>query len=127
VQNNLQELFALLSFVAPHEFSDANKFLKLSKEEMHEVLRRFMLRRLLPDVNIQLPLRIDISLMCPLSKLQRKVLACSGILFFVICQKKKGVLGGAAAQLVVSSKSLIFQQTVQRADEFEKGNCTSVS
>ncbi len=73
VQNNLNELFSLLHFACPKEFSEVESFLRLSKEQLHELLRRFMIRRLLSDVDIQLPLRIDISLVCPMSNMQRNV------------------------------------------------------
>lgn len=76
LQNNLVELFSLLSFVLPEIFTDVDLFKNLfdfesssglgsdtaSKasfiaSQLHEILKPFMLRRLKKDVETSLPLK----------------------------------------------------------------------
>jgi hypothetical protein len=75
MQNKLDELYSLLHFVAADVFDSSAAFLKESgdTQALHALLRVFMLRRLKKDVNLGLPPRVDLSVSCPMSDLQRKV------------------------------------------------------
>ncbi|EJD52770.1 SNF2 family DNA-dependent ATPase [Auricularia subglabra TFB-10046 SS5] len=89
LQNNLQELFALLNFICPEIFSDykdLESFLhKGDKEEMteedaskvvvealHKILRPFLLRRVKSDVEKSLLPKKEINIYVGLSDMQRK-------------------------------------------------------
>lgn len=77
LQNNLHELWALLNFLLPDEFSDADDFDNFfqSSEKAEEVtnklfkiLRPFLLRRLKADVEKGLPSKTEINMYLPMSK-----------------------------------------------------------
>lgn len=94
LQNNMTELWALLNFLLPTIFSNAETFetwfnapfqasalgetVELNEEEnlliisrLHQVLRPFMLRRLKTDVESQLPEKVEIVFRCEMSIWQR--------------------------------------------------------
>jgi len=85
LQNNLQELWALLNFIMPNLFDSYEDFKQLflcseDKEQeatvikqIHRLLRPFMLRRLKEDVEKSLPLKKEIYLYISLSKLQKQL------------------------------------------------------
>ncbi|BGP39580.1 Putative ATPase [Rhodotorula kratochvilovae] len=101
LQNNLTELFTLLSFVFPRIFSDEESFLqmfdftavtsgtslKLSEQEqttllaktLTEMLSPFTLRRRKRDVVKNLPLKKEYVLHAPLTPLQKELLAAANI------------------------------------------------
>jgi SNF2 family DNA or RNA helicase len=95
------------------------------------VLRQFMLRRLLGDVNVVLPLRIDISLSCPMTQLQRKV-------YVSALQRNWAFLKGGASSSKLSSvmtnlrKAKKRNKTKKKQKEkkiffvWELGDCSSV-
>jgi SNF2 family DNA or RNA helicase len=77
LQNNLHELWALLNFLLPDEFSDADDFDAFfqSSEKAEEVtnklfkiLRPFLLRRLKADVEKGLPPKTEINMYLPMTK-----------------------------------------------------------
>ncbi|CAF0719952.1 unnamed protein product [Adineta ricciae] len=93
LQNNLPELWALLNFILPTIFKSATTFtdwfnapfatlpsekVELNHEEtlliirrLHKVLRPFLLRRLKKEVESQLPDKVEYTIKCELSALQR--------------------------------------------------------
>lgn len=84
LQNNLHELWALLSFLLPDIFSSAEDFDELmvakTPEEEHEalgklhaILRPFMLRRLKSEVAKTLPSKKEIVVMVGMSTMQKRV------------------------------------------------------
>ncbi|EFN58004.1 hypothetical protein CHLNCDRAFT_34395 [Chlorella variabilis] len=87
LQNNLHELWALLNFLLPEVFSSAEKFdewfqMGDSKEgeaevvqQLHKVLRPFLLRRLKSDVEKSLPPKKETILKIGMSEMQRKYYA----------------------------------------------------
>jgi SWI/SNF-related matrix-associated actin-dependent regulator of chromatin subfamily A member 5 len=87
LQNNLHELWALLNFLLPEVFSSAEKFdewfqMGESKEgeaevvqQLHKVLRPFLLRRLKSDVEKSLPPKKETILKIGMSEMQRKYYA----------------------------------------------------
>mmetsp|Transcript_59811 Transcript_59811/g.146980 ORF Transcript_59811/g.146980 Transcript_59811/m.146980 type:complete len:856 (-) Transcript_59811:235-2802(-) len=84
LQNNLHELWALLNFLLPEEFSDADDFDNFfqSSEKAEEVtnklfkiLRPFLLRRLKADVEKGLPAKTEINMYLPMSKMQKVLYA----------------------------------------------------
>ncbi|KAL4858477.1 ISWI chromatin-remodeling complex ATPase [Chlorella vulgaris] len=87
LQNNLHELWALLNFLLPEVFSSADKFdewfqMGDSKEgeaevvqQLHKVLRPFLLRRLKSDVEKSLPPKKETILKIGMSEMQRKYYA----------------------------------------------------
>ncbi|KAM0681551.1 chromatin remodeling complex Adenosinetriphosphatase [Glugoides intestinalis] len=80
LQNNIHELWALLNFIVPDFFKDAEKFenyvLNADKEEksiekLRNVLQLFFLRREKIDVEKSLMGKKHINIYCPLSYMQR--------------------------------------------------------
>ncbi|GMF35385.1 unnamed protein product [Phytophthora fragariaefolia] len=83
LQNNLHELWALLNFLLPDVFSDAEDFdswFNVDEQEgqenvikkLHTILRPFLLRRLKTDVEHSLPPKIETKLYVGLSEMQRE-------------------------------------------------------
>jgi SWI/SNF-related matrix-associated actin-dependent regulator of chromatin subfamily A member 5 len=83
LQNNLRELWALLNFLMPDVFGDAEQFdawFSLSDEsgkenvikKLHTVLRPFMLRRVKKDVATSLPPKKETKLYIGLTKMQQE-------------------------------------------------------
>uniref|UniRef100_A0A6U2D0V6 Uncharacterized protein n=2 Tax=Hemiselmis andersenii TaxID=464988 RepID=A0A6U2D0V6_HEMAN len=84
LQNNLHELWALLNFLLPDEFADADDFDAFfqSSEKAEEVtgklfkiLRPFLLRRLKADVEKGLPAKTEINMYLPMSSMQKTLYA----------------------------------------------------
>ena len=88
LQNNLHELWALLNFLLPEVFSSAEKFdewFQMGSEnkdgeaevvqQLHKVLRPFLLRRLKSDVEKSLPPKKETILKIGMSDMQRKYYA----------------------------------------------------
>ncbi|KAK4701965.1 ATP-dependent DNA helicase, partial [Phenoliferia sp. Uapishka_3] len=92
LQNNLVELFSLLSFVLPEIFTDVDLFKNLFDFEsanglgadtaakagfiasqLHEILKPFMLRRLKKDVETSLPMKKEYVLYAPMTAEQKKL------------------------------------------------------
>ncbi|XP_048241979.1 chromodomain-helicase-DNA-binding protein 1-like isoform X1 [Haliotis rufescens] len=83
VQNNLRELYALLSFIAPRMFrmSKVDKFVETYSntekeeglEELHELLKPYLLRRTKNNVLADLPNKTEVVLYHGLSGLQKKL------------------------------------------------------
>ncbi|XP_022305018.2 chromodomain-helicase-DNA-binding protein 1-like isoform X2 [Crassostrea virginica] len=83
VQNNLQELYSLLSFVAPRNFrlSGQEKFVKKYQDvtnnkgasELHDLLKPFLLRRTKEAVLKDLPKKSEIVMYHGISKVQKKL------------------------------------------------------
>ncbi|XP_067897135.1 chromodomain-helicase-DNA-binding protein 1-like [Heterodontus francisci] len=82
-QNNLHELYSLLSLVEPKVFSadEVDEFIKYysnveeNKEqakELHSLMQPFLLRRIKADVAAELPQKMDIVLYHGMSALQKK-------------------------------------------------------
>ena len=83
LQNNLRELFALLNFIMPDVFGDAEQFdeyFSMSDEsgkenvikKLHTVLRPFMLRRVKKDVAAALPPKKETKLYIGLTPMQQE-------------------------------------------------------
>ncbi|XP_068214865.1 chromodomain-helicase-DNA-binding protein Mi-2 homolog isoform X13 [Palaemon carinicauda] len=80
LQNNLEELFHLLNFLAPDKFNDLssfqNEFEDIAKEDqikkLHDLLGPHMLRRLKADVLLNMPTKSEFIIRVELSPLQKK-------------------------------------------------------
>lgn len=83
VQNNLDELYSLLSFVAPRKFrlSGQEKFVRKFKDitnnkgasELHDLLKPYLLRRTKEVVLKDLPKKSDLVMYHGISKVQKKL------------------------------------------------------
>lgn len=86
IQNTLKELWSLLSVVAPKLFNDPSAFERLFAdalaspdsaaivaEQLHQILRPFLLRRLKVDVDQQLPSKKEYLLHAPLTAEQKEL------------------------------------------------------
>ena len=86
LQNNLHELWALLNFLLPDVFASAERFDELFNlqssdrdktqmlvEQLHRLLRPFMIRRLKADVEKDLPRKTETILFTSLAPIQRDV------------------------------------------------------
>ncbi|XP_067849244.1 chromodomain-helicase-DNA-binding protein 1-like [Heptranchias perlo] len=82
-QNNLHELYSLLSFVEPKVFSadQVDEFVKYysnveenaeQAKELHSLMQPFLLRRIKADVAAELPKKMDVVLYHGMSVLQKK-------------------------------------------------------
>ncbi|CAI4226575.1 unnamed protein product [Auanema sp. JU1783] len=80
LQNNLEELFHLLNFLAPDRFYDlesfTSEFAEISKEDqiqkLHSLLGPHMLRRLKSDVLVGMPSKSELIVRLELSPMQKK-------------------------------------------------------
>lgn len=82
LQNNLHELWALLNFLLPDVFGDSEAFDQWFKsqdtdqdtvvQQLHRVLRPFLLRRVKSDVEKSLLPKKEINLFVPMSEMQVK-------------------------------------------------------
>ena len=83
VQNNLHELYAILSFLHPDLFTTSEPFDKAFNlntaehkvdsallEKAHFLMRPFILRRVKGEVEVSLPPKTETKIMCPLSQAQ---------------------------------------------------------
>lgn len=83
VQNNLHELYAILSFLHPDVFTSSDPFDKAFNlntsehrvdsqllEKAHFLMRPFILRRVKGEVEVSLPPKTETKIMCPLSEAQ---------------------------------------------------------
>jgi len=89
-QNNISELWSLLSILSPNEFSSIDKFrhffslleAKSSDEDtknlvvtrLHELIRPFTLRRRQDEINIEIPIKCEVTLRLDPSRLQEQLL-----------------------------------------------------
>jgi len=103
LQNNLHELWALLNFLLPEVFSSAEKFDEWFQiggdggkeaeaevvQQLHKVLRPFLLRRLKSDVEKSLPPKKETILKIGMSDLQKKYYAA------LLQKDMEAVTGGA--------------------------------
>jgi len=83
IQNNLHELYAILSFLHPDVFTSSEPFDKAFNlntsehkvdsnllEKAHFLMRPFILRRVKGEVEVSLPPKTETKIMCPLSEAQ---------------------------------------------------------
>lgn len=103
LQNNLHELWALLNFLLPEVFASAEKFDEWFQiggdggkdaeaevvQQLHKVLRPFLLRRLKSDVEKSLPPKKETILKIGMSDMQRKYYAA------LLQKDMEAVTGGA--------------------------------
>ncbi|XP_054858987.1 chromodomain-helicase-DNA-binding protein 1-like isoform X2 [Eublepharis macularius] len=84
IQNNLQELYALLTFIEPDTFPEAQAeefvrcYHRIEKEsktatELRSLLQPFLLRRVKAEVAAELPKKVEVVLYHGMSTLQRKI------------------------------------------------------
>ena len=86
LQNNLHELWALLNFLVPDIFSDSAQFDEMFSsaeandnvsnnvlQQLHKILRPFMLRRLKSQVATDLPPKKEVLVFVGMSELQHRV------------------------------------------------------
>ncbi|SGZ38389.1 uncharacterized protein HGUI_00589 [Hanseniaspora guilliermondii] len=84
IQNNLEELWALLHFIMPNFFQSIDNFNKIFNSDsnfknsanllrLHDILKPFMLRRVKKNVQKELEDKIEIDIMCDLTLKQKKM------------------------------------------------------
>ncbi|KAL6929934.1 hypothetical protein ACO0SA_001340 [Hanseniaspora valbyensis] len=84
IQNNLEELWALLHFIMPNFFQSIDNFNKIFNSDsnfknsanllrLHDILKPFMLRRVKKNVQKELEDKIEIDIMCELTLKQKKM------------------------------------------------------
>ena len=104
IQNSLDELFALLNFMEPNRFPDAEQFhfhfgnLKRSEDvvRLQELLRPIMLRRLKEDVEKTIPVKEETIIEVELTAVQKR-------LYKAILEKNLGFLMKGASGTNVSN------------------------
>uniref|UniRef100_A0AAQ5YQN1 Chromodomain-helicase-DNA-binding protein 1-like n=1 Tax=Amphiprion ocellaris TaxID=80972 RepID=A0AAQ5YQN1_AMPOC len=72
IQNNLQELYSLLSFIQPSVFTADDLFIKYITAELQSVLEPFLLRRVKSEVAVDLPKKTELVVYHGMSALQKK-------------------------------------------------------
>ncbi|CAM9111468.1 unnamed protein product [Phaeothamnion confervicola] len=115
LQNNLHELWALLNFLLPDVFSDAdqfNEFFNLDVEDndvkqnmisqLHKVLRPFMLRRLKADVEKSLPPKAETILFTGMSAKQKE-------LYRQVLMRDMGTVNGGAGVQRTAVLNIVMQ------------------
>lgn len=93
IQNNTMELWALLNFLDPQAFRDAEAFTAEfgdmkdveTAQRLHDTLRMYMLRRLKGDVEKSLPPKDEVLIHVPLTTLQKKY-------YRAVYEKNAGIL-----------------------------------
>ncbi|KAI9296429.1 hypothetical protein K502DRAFT_272827, partial [Neoconidiobolus thromboides FSU 785] len=80
LQNNITELFNIMSYIDPDQFSDKDKFIdefedlnEESLKKLHELLKPYFLRRVKKDVSIELPKKIERTIPVTMTSLQRNL------------------------------------------------------
>ncbi|XBW35127.1 hypothetical protein QEN19_000690 [Hanseniaspora menglaensis] len=84
IQNNLEELWALLHFIMPNFFQSIDNFNKIFNSDsnfknsanllrLHDILKPFMLRRVKKNVQKELEDKIVIDILCDLTLKQKKI------------------------------------------------------
>lgn len=84
IQNNLEELWALLHFIMPNFFQSIDNFNKIFNSDsnfknsanllrLHDILKPFMLRRVKKNVQKELEDKIEIDIMCDLTLKQKQM------------------------------------------------------
>ena len=84
IQNNLEELWALLHFIMPNFFQSIDNFNKIFNSDsnfknsanllrLHDILKPFMLRRVKKNVQKELEDKIEIDILCDLTLKQQKM------------------------------------------------------
>jgi len=122
-QNNLRELHALLAFINPRLFNDADAFVKYftppksdksgartrHTTQLHTILLPFLLRRTIKDVSLKLPPLTEIVVRCELSPMQRKWYRAvlTGNVDALVDQKQAGLMNIIMQLRKVGLKCLI--------------------
>ncbi|KAI9803745.1 MAG: putative DNA helicase ino80, partial [Phylliscum demangeonii] len=142
IQNNMQELWALLHFIMPSlfdshdEFSDwfskdieshAQSHTKLNEEQLqrlHMILKPFMLRRIKKHVQKELGDKIELDVVCELSCRQR---AYYGHLRnrISLADLVQGAVGEQQAQSTLMNLVMQFRKVCNHPDLFERAETTS--
>lgn len=73
IENRLDELWSIMSFVNPELFPDKNKWLQLPLETLKQVISPFMLRRTKQEVLQELPPKYESTLYAPLTMEQKQL------------------------------------------------------
>jgi SWI/SNF-related matrix-associated actin-dependent regulator of chromatin subfamily A member 5 len=115
LQNNLHELWALLNFMLPDVFEDAEQFDSLfnldiddteAKKGMigmlHKILRPFMLRRLKADVETSLPPKSEMMIFTGMSAMQRD-------LYKKILRREVDMVNGDSASSRTALLNIVMQ------------------
>ena len=138
LQNNLEELFALLSFLQPNRFTSEEDFLaeygQLQRSEdvakLQALLRPLMLRRLKEDVEKSIPVKEETIIEVELTALQKRYYRA--ILEKNFAMLTKGATGGNAPNLLNTMMELrkccIHPFLLKGAEEriLQECNATSV-
>ncbi|BAO42413.1 putative DNA helicase INO80 [Kluyveromyces marxianus DMKU3-1042] len=145
IQNNMQELWALLHFIMPSlfdnhdEFSDwfskdieshAESNTELNQEQLrrlHMVLKPFMLRRIKKNVQSELGDKIEIDVLCDLTFRQAKLYQ---ILKSQVSGGYDAIENAAGADDVTSDQKLVnlvmeFRKVCNHPDLFERADVSS--
>lgn len=73
IENRLDELWSIMSFVNPALFPDKNHWLQLPRETLKQIIAPFMLRRTKQEVMQELPPKYESTLYAPLTMEQKKL------------------------------------------------------
>ncbi|CAB9502027.1 Chromodomain-helicase-DNA-binding protein [Seminavis robusta] len=111
IQNNMEELFALLSFVDPKQFPDCDDFMdrygsiesKESLDMLHEEIRPYILRRLKEDVEKSVPPKEETVIEVELTLAQKQYYRAlyEKNAKFLLKNKKKAVDGPSLTNLAM--------------------------
>eukprot|EP01048_Picozoa_sp_COSAG05_P011763 COSAG05_NODE_1131_length_5775_cov_33.399930_4_plen_646_part_00 len=103
LQNNLHELWALLNFLLPDVFSDSSAFEQFTSavgdekqeiiNQLHKVLKPFILRRLKAEVERGLPPKKELSVYCKMTRSQK-------VTYQAVLKNNVEVLNGASGERV---------------------------
>ncbi|CEP61382.1 chromatin-remodeling ATPase INO80 LALA0_S03e01618g [Lachancea lanzarotensis] len=145
IQNNMQELWALLHFIMPslfdshEEFSDwfskdieshAQSNTKLNQQQLrrlHMILKPFMLRRIKKNVQSELGEKIEIDVMCDLTRRQHKLYQ---VLKSQMSAAYDAIENAAGNDEAVSDQNIVntvmqFRKVCNHPDLFEREDVSS--
>ena len=143
IQNNMQELWALLHFIMPTLFDSHDEFsewfskdieshaqtnTKLNEDQLkrlHMILKPFMLRRVKKHVQKELGDKIEIDLYCDLTYAQRKIY--SGLRDKISLQEifEKSTMGDAKDQDSLMNLVMQFRKVCNHPELFEPATIRS--
>ncbi|ATY63011.1 SNF2 family helicase ATPase (Ino80) [Cordyceps militaris] len=143
IQNNMQELWALLHFIMPSLFDSHDEFsewfskdieshaqsnTKLNEDQLkrlHMILKPFMLRRVKKHVQKELGDKIELDVFCDLTYRQRAIYANLRNQINIMDLMEKATLGDDQDSSTLMNLVMQFRKVCNHPDLFERADVTS--
>ena len=143
IQNNMQELWALLHFIMPTLFDSHDEFsewfskdieshaqsnTKLNEDQLrrlHMILKPFMLRRVKKNVQQELGDKVEVDVYCDLTYRQRAYYTNLRNLFSIMDLIEKAAIGDEADSTTLMNLVMQFRKVCNHPDLFERAETKS--